>query len=172
MTVKNDYYLYRRKIRSGDLLVWDKGSGGVFTGLILFFIKLFTLSEYVHVGVAWKTAGRLFVIEASLLGVRITPLSKKKSFYHVPMNLTWTKAHDCFLLDKIGHSYSIKDAIKGYFGTITPGEDDRWQCAELATVFYKHVGLDFGKSYTPAKLVKSVLADGYNMVYVTIGNDK
>jgi hypothetical protein len=81
------------------------------------------------------------------------------------MNISWTKAHDCFLLDKIGDSYSVKDAIKGYFG-ILKADDDRWQCAELANVFYRHIGLDFGNAYTPAKLVQSVLDEGYGLVSV------
>jgi hypothetical protein len=162
----NDYYLYRRKIRSGDLLVWSHGSGGLINGIILTTIKLFTLSEYVHVGVAWKTAGRLFVVEATLDGVKISPLSKKGSFFHIPMNLKWTKEYDCLLLSKIGEPYSIHDAITGYLGILKPGSNDAWQCAELVHSFYAHIGLDLGNAHTPTKIVNNTLVKGYMMTKV------
>ena len=165
--MSNDYYLYRRKIKSGDLLAWDSGSGSIFNTITLFIIKVVTLSPYVHVGVAWKTAGRLFVIEAGLDGVKISPLSKKKNFYHIAMDVKWTTAHDCFLLNKVGESYSVSDAIRGALGLLESHYDHKWQCAELATAFYSYLGMDLGDSYTPAKLVDVLLTMGKTLVKVT-----
>ena len=165
--VKNDYYSYRRKIKSGDLLVWNKGAGNLLDTVSLFLIKLFTLSEYVHVGIAWRVAGRLFVIEATMGGVRITPLSKRAEFFHLPMGIKWLKSYDSFLLDKVGNSYSIMSVIKGYLGLYVNTKDAKWQCVELANSFYKYTGIDFNDIFTPAKLVTAILKDGGNIFYVS-----
>jgi hypothetical protein len=162
----NDYYTYSRKIRSGDLLVWNRGGVGGLNTALMTIIKLFTLSEYVHVGIAWKISGRVFVIEANLGGVRIAPLNKRSEFFHVPMMVKWSKTYDSYLLDKVGDSYSIMDAVKGYLGLFVDTEDRNWQCVELAVSFYKHIGLDLGATYTPAKLVNELLNLGHQLIYV------
>ena len=163
---RHDYYTYSRKIKSGDLLIWNKGAGGYINNASLFIIKLFTLSEYVHVGIAWKIASRVFVIEAAMDGVKITPLSKRHEFFHMPMGIKWFKTYDSFLLDKVGDVYSIQDAVRGYLGLFVDTEDRAWQCVELAVSFYKHTGLDLGDVYTPAKLVTQLLDLGRQMTYV------
>lgn len=156
MVKKVDYDMHRSQIRSGDLLVWSKNRSSKFSNFLLFIIKLFTQSTYAHVGVAWKIGNRLFVIEATIPQVRIVPVSKNDEFYHIPINIQWKKDYEIFLLDKIGLSYSVFDAINAFFGKRLE-KDDRWQCAELANEFYRSIGLDFKDAYTPSDLVESVL---------------
>lgn len=150
------YCDYRNKIKSGDLLAWDKGRKGFIAGLLMKIVKLATGSKYCHVGIAWKSGGRLFVIEATPPAVRLTPLSVIKSFYHIPMKIRWLSKYNDYLLDKIGLKYSIKDCIRAYFGKLSP-DNDEYQCAELACEFYKSIGIDLGESYEPGILVKAVI---------------
>lgn len=165
---KPQYTNYRDTIRSGDLLIWSKGTNSFVGNILLFIIRLFTMSEYTHVGIAWKIGNRLFVIEANMPSVRIIPLSSFSKFYHIPMGIEWTNDIESYLLDKIGEPYSIKGAITGYFGSIN-NTDGNWQCAELANMFYKSIGIDYGDAYTPSKLVKAILENGTtHMTYVNM----
>ena len=150
-----DFQDLRNNIQSGDLLIWSSKEKTI-GNLILILIRLFTLSEYSHVGIAWRVGEHLFVIEASMPEVRIVPLYKRRNFYHLPMNLTWSSEHSNRLLNYVGCRYSIVEAVRGYLGQTNP-RDDRWQCAELAVDFYKHAGIDFGLAFTPAKLVEAVI---------------
>ena len=153
---KLKYSEYKKNIKSGDLLVWNKGEESFKSKLVLFIIRLFTLSEYSHVGIAWKVSDRLFIIEATIPRVRIVPLSNQDGFYHIPMKIKWKKAYTDYLLSRVGERYSLREAILGYLGKTTP-DDRHWQCAELANTFYKNVGTDFGDANTPSKLVKAIL---------------
>lgn len=156
MIRKIPYEQHRSQIRSGDLLVWSKNKQSKISNMLLFFIKLFTQSTYAHVGIAWKIGKRLFVIEATIPQVRIIPVSEYDEFYHVPLNIDWKREYEVFLLDKIGLSYSIFDAVNAFLGKCLE-KDDRWQCAELANEFYRSIGIELGDAYTPGDLVEAVL---------------
>lgn len=61
-----------------------------------------------------------------------------------------------FFHDKLGLSYSFRDAFMGYVGMV-PTEDDRWQCAELSLEFLRSRGLVIPDAYTPSRLMRRAL---------------
>lgn len=146
---------HKDKIKSGDLLVWGSSSSNRQSGFFTTLIRLMTMSEYSHVGIAYVETGRPLVFEAVIPYVRLYPLRIDRPFYHIPMNVDWNDESLNFLLSKVGEEYSVFDAIRGYFGK--PAEDNKWQCVELAEAFYKTFGLTFGETYTPSTFVEAVL---------------
>lgn len=166
MTTK--YSEYRSSIKSGDLLVWKVTSNKTISKITSTIIRLFTLSEYTHVGIAWYIGNRLFVIEACSAGIRLLPLSQCTSFYHIPMYVNWKAEYENALLSEIGTSYSYIDAIKGYLKILKPNGNNSWQCAELANYFYKVTGRDYEDNLTPSTLVSAVLNDGHSLTYVNM----
>jgi hypothetical protein len=159
MANDNLYENYRSKIKSGDLLVWGTPpSSSIYSKLTHTFIRLFTLSEYSHVGIAWVVGERLFVIEATFPRVQIFPLSKYDEFYHIPIDFEWREEYLVYLLELVGCKYSLSDCVRGYLGE--PTEDQsRWQCAELAHYFYTKTNiLKLGNCFTPSTLVREILS--------------
>ena len=152
------YAQYRDKIKSGDLLIWSTRKVETLSDFLDIIVRLFTLSEYNHVGLAWDIGGRKFVVEAVPPKVRIFPLSRKGNFYHIPMNINWTYELEEYLLSYVGDSYSIPEAIQSYFSR--PESNQYWQCAELVSDFYIKAGYpDLIKGFTPAKLVNLLITD-------------
>lgn len=151
-----DYSSYRSQIKTGDLLAWSTHRA---KGLHLFtnkLIRLFTMSEYCHVGIAWVIGDRIFIIEAVQPVVRIYPLSNEIPFYHIGMNLSVTDDSINYLLSRVGESYSVWQAIRAYFGK--PKADKQWQCAELVNSFYKRLGISLRNSWTPSTLIDAILS--------------
>ena len=146
------YCSIRENIKSGDLLIWGENKLSPVSNAILHLIRILTLSDYAHVGIAWRMGGRLFVIEATIPEIRISAVSNLEEFYFVNMNVDFNEPLENWLLSKIGLKYSFKDALRACFGK-TCVDDDEWQCAELANHFYKLSGKDFGAAYTPGQLV-------------------
>lgn len=145
----------RPSIKSGDLLVWSDSSIKSIKDFFLQIVRVFTKSEYNHVGIAWVVGDRVFVIEAVIPSVRIYPLSELLPFYHVKTNAPWSDETETFALQQIGDDYSIVQAI---FSLIEkPNLDDNWQCAELVHDILLKDGIDLGNVYTPASLVKSAI---------------
>lgn len=149
------YSTYRQEIQSGDLLAWTSTSKQWPMALAEKIIRLFTLSEYCHVGIAWVIGDRVFVIEAVNPKVRIYPVSNDLPCYHVPMFIPWTDALLSFLLEKVGSEYSVVQAIQAYFGK--PRADKQWQCAELVNTFYQKAGVTLGDAWTPSEVVNAAL---------------
>lgn len=146
------------EIRNGDLLMWSESNDkvGFFSGLLLKLVRLMTMSDYGHVGIALWLNNELFVIEAVSPRIRLMPLKRAKSFYHVPVHIDWKKEYKDWLLDKVGIPYSFADALRAYFGKEVL-YDERMQCVELANEFYKFTGLDFrAERLTPGKFVDAV----------------
>ena len=81
----NHYANIRQHIKSGDLLAWSHRAPwwASLRDCKIALVRLFTRSEYCHVGIAWVLGGRVFVIEAVKPEVRIYPLSKLAPFYWV-----------------------------------------------------------------------------------------
>lgn len=146
---------YKHQIKSGDLLIWsDKKSSGL-EEVVEKIIRFFTMSEYVHVGIAFCETKRPMIFEAVFPSVRLYPLKVNRPFFHIPMDVEWNDALFTFMMDNIGNSYSVLDAIRGYISK--PNPDNQWQCVELASAFYKLAGIDFGEAYTPSTFVDAVL---------------
>lgn len=147
-------------IQSGDLLAWSTKGIKQPIDIICHIVRIFTKSEYDHVGIAWKIGGRLFVIDAVPPTVRIFPLEKKLPFYHIPMNVEWNPKAESLLLSKIGDKYSVWQAFLSYFKK--PNEDNQWQCAELVNDFYKSVGINLEDAFTPTAVVSKALEKTQN----------
>lgn len=157
----------RERIKSGDLLAWTHTGWGSWTAIKMQIVRIFTRSEYSHVGIAWTVAGRVFVLEASTGGVRIYPLSEKPSFWWVSLPELRIGAEE-YALSKVGERYSYWQAITGFLKTLKPGADRSWQCAEYALAVLRENGLNMGEATTPAKLMKALLTDNYDMKWVEV----
>lgn len=120
----------RSKIKTGDILAWTH-RGGWFRSWYDFkinLVRLFTRSEYSHVGIAVVWAGRVMVLESVTGGIRLFPLSKLTPCY-------WIKYRSkLFDLDRamsvFGQPYSEIEAVKGKFGR-TDDTNGKWQCAKF-----------------------------------------
>lgn len=150
-----EYVPYRKHVRSGDLLAWSTSKTASLGDLMVKAIRVFTMSEYNHVGIAWRMGDRLMVIEAVPPEVRIYPLSKLTPFYHVDMDIDWKSEYDDLLLDYVGLEYSTWQALISYFRK--PDVDNKLQCVELALDFYKNAGIELVCDYTPAGIVEACL---------------
>jgi hypothetical protein len=150
---------YESNIKSGDLLIWSKYRGNFVGWAATSIIRLFTVSDYYHTGIAYRLKfGKLASIEATYPKVTLRLLQKRLPFYHIPMPIEeFTPDMREYLFDKLNENYSIWQAIQAYFGK--PTKDNQWICTELCVDFYKQfLDLDLGDAYTPSKLVKNVLA--------------
>ena len=150
------YDVLRDQIRSGDLLAWSQKGIHSLGDIVSHAIRFATESEYQHVGMAWVSGGRIFVIEAYPPEIRVRPLSDLTPFYHVNMNVQWNHEVERFLLDRVGQKYSYLEALRAYFGR--PIKNNQlWECGEFAHDFYATAGIDLGDAYTPAEVVEAAL---------------
>lgn len=158
------YSEVRPTIRSGDLLIWSTREVKSITDFLMQIVRVFTKSEYDHVGVAWVIGERVFVIEAVIPVVRIFPLSSLLPFYYISTNSVWSEETEKFALEQIGQKYSISQAIESFFNK--PNLDDTWHCAELVHAIYNKEGIDLGEVYTPSALVLKAMETFDGMILV------
>jgi hypothetical protein len=140
-----------KDIKSGDLIAWTSNKG-FYNKLI----RLTTLSEYTHVGIAVIENGKLYVVEATRPVVRKVELSSRTPFYHIPMGVIVDTVLTKVLEDFIGKQYSIIQAMLSVFNIYI--NDDKWYCTELCYEFYKKAGIEFDKRLTPTKFVKQAIS--------------
>lgn len=153
--MQHTYEVVRPTIKSGDLLAWTHRKWASIYDMQIQAVRIFTESEFSHVGMAWVVEGRVFVIEAVTPKVRIYPLSKLLPFYLVPLNAPWNKETVEFALAQVGDNYSKWQAIQAFFGV--PNLDELWSCAELVRQTMLHDGIDLGDICTPSKVVNEAL---------------
>lgn len=161
------YEQARPMIRSGDVLAWSHRGIHSWHDLKIWFVRMFTRSEYSHVGTAWVVGNRVFVIEAVMPKVRIYPLSKLGDFYWLQMGAYWRKATETLALSFVGDDYSQVQAMVSPF--ITPPKDDRWECAELVATVARQDSIDLGDVYTPSEVVLAAQKRGAPLTYVEGG---
>jgi hypothetical protein len=154
----------RDQIKSGDLLAWSHRSLRSWRDLKIWFVRLFTRSEYSHVGTAWCVGNRVFVIEAVQPVVRIFPLSKLLGFYWISLQAAWSESAESLALEFVGDAYSQLQAMQAPFGK--PPEDRLWECAELAATVSRADGIELGSIYTPSAVVQAALERGGVLTYV------
>lgn len=147
------YAAARSGIRSGDLLAWSHDRWGSLYDFKVQMVRVFTRSEYCHVGIAWSVSGRLFVLEAVSSGVRIFPLSRLLPFYWLPLKAAWESEVEAWALRQVGEPYSQWQAMLAGLNLLKPGEDTIWQCAEYAAEVTRRAGVDLGTMVTPNALV-------------------
>ena len=161
------YKQARPMIRSGDVLAWSHRGIKSWHDLKIWFVRMFTRSEYSHVGTAWVVGNRVFVIEAVMPKVRIYPLSKLGDFYWLQMGAYWRKATETLALSFVGDDYSQLQAMVSPF--ITPPDDRRWECAELVATVARQDSIDLGAVYTPSEVVLAAQKRGALLTYVEGG---
>lgn len=142
--------LNNRDIRSGDLIAWTK-SNGFFNNII----RLFTLSEYTHVGIAVVEDDGVYVVEAIRPRTAKSRLDVKVPFYHIPMGVDFSTDDYNLLHEYIGKRYSTLQAALSWINVHI--DDDKWYCTELAYDFYSKLGLHFNKKLTPTKFIKQAI---------------
>lgn len=152
-------------MRAGDLLAWTHRKWGSWYDFQVQMVRMFTRSEYSHVGIAWPVGGRLFVLEAVSAGVRIFPLSRCVPFYWMPLEMRWTGDMEKRALEQVGAPYSKIRAVMAYFNLIKIGGGKYWECAEYVI----HV-LQLKRTLaTPTAVVAKALDMGGSLNW--IGND-
>ena len=152
-----NYVDVRDNLKSGDVLAWTHKGIKSWKDFEIFIVRLAQRSEYSHVGMVWKIADRVFILEAVGSGVRIYPLSKELPCFHIATDIEWTPELEEFALSKVGESYSKWEAIKGFLtGKATQG-DGSWQCAEYCKAVLRQAGMEFQGKTTPSGLVNDLL---------------
>lgn len=144
----------RNRITSGDLLAWSHRGWATWADWQIQAIRIFGRTEYTHVGIAWVIAGRVFVIEAVGVGVRLFPLSRAAPFYWLPTGAVWSDAVEQLALERVGDRYSKWDAIRAFFGALRIGADRNWECAELALIILRAASVHLGERAVPSDLVE------------------
>ena len=159
----------RSKIKSGDIIALSHEAWCSLYDLQVQAVRIGTQSEYSHVCVAWVFAGRVFVIEAVSPKVRIMPLSNMLDigFYWIPTNNPMTDEELEFGMSKVGLAgYSKLQAIAAQLDLLLIGEDNLWECAELAICMRKLSGFNLGSKATPAACVKAALSQGLSLNFI------
>lgn len=162
------YDAHRQKIKSGDLLAWSHRAGWFrsWYDFKINLVRLFTRSEYSHVGVAWVFGGRVFVIESVTPLVRIVPLSNLLPCYHVGVTGGWNDQAEFWALSHVGKAqYSQWEAVKAVFGW-NDRKNAFTECAEFAHSVYDCAGLRVECRDTPTDLVLAVQRLGGAMTYL------
>ena len=144
-------------IETGDLLVWDTTGWSSKRDLQLQLVRLFTRSQYTHVGIAYRTKDEVFVVEATPPHVRIFPLRKLLPVYHVDLHLKLNEDQLDYLFKHVGDDYSLLQVAMTIF--MKPMRDRNWHCVELCKDFYEEVlRMDLGDDYTPGGFLRKMLS--------------
>lgn len=163
------YSEIKSKIKSGDIIALSHYKWASWYDFQVQMVRVFTQSEFTHVGLVWEVAGRLFVIEAVEPVVRITPLSHcaEEGFYWAPLNTPISDEELEFALSKVGKAkYSKWQAIKSQFKSLKVGEDDLFECAEFVICARKLSGVNLGDVATPSEVVKAAQESGSPLYFV------
>jgi hypothetical protein len=154
----------RELIRSGDLLAFTHRSWKSWYDIKIQLVRIFTRSEYSHVGLAWVVGGRVFILEAVSPLVRIYPLSVSGDFYLFPMKANWNSAAEEYALSKVGYAYSQVAAVMALFNEVE--EDQTNECAAYVISVFKRLNIDLGKRAIPSSVVQEALNLGASSVFV------
>lgn len=157
----------RQRIRSGDLLAFSHGDWKTWNGIKVNLVRIFTRSTYSHVGVAWVTAGRVFVLEAVKPKVRIYPLSLSGDFYLLPLAAPWSPETEEFALAHIGVDYSERVAMRAFFGPLEHGSVQ--ECAAYAREVLLCDGIDLGRLSRPDTVVQAAQERGAENLFIKNG---
>lgn len=157
------YSEFREQIRSGDLLAWSHRGWSSWYDIKVQAIRVFTQSEYCHVGMALVLGGRVWVIESVTPLVRLVPLSNLLPFYHINLHRFHLWQEDIeHALSYVGNDeylYSQIEAIKAFFETNDP-ENKKLECAEFVKMIWNRAGLVVPGRDVPSDLVRETLGLG------------
>jgi uncharacterized protein YycO len=147
----------RPRIESGHLIAWSHRPWASWYDLQVQAVRVFTRSEYCHVGIAWRAGACLFALEAVRTGVRIFPLYRLQPYYYLTVPAVWTPEVERWALEQVGEPYSRWQAVKAGLGLLKAGEDNIWQCAEYAQAVLARAGVELKGKATPAHLVDEAM---------------
>ena len=150
----------RKLIKDGDLIALTHKRWDSLYDLQVQAVRVFTQSEYCHVGTALHAWDRLFLIESVAPFVRIWPLSNLSDdgFFWVNLDTPMSYAELRFAMSKVGKGrYSKWQAIMAKFRQLAIGADDLWECAEFMITHRRLSGLDLGDVATPDEVVEVAL---------------
>lgn len=162
-----NYSDIRSTIKSGDLLAFSHEGWGSWHDFKVQMVRMFTRSEYSHVGIAWVVGDRVFCIEAVEPCARIYPLSKLGNFYWMPLKAPWKPSTEELALSYVGEEYKSLNAIKAFFKPLPKG--DVSECAALAIQVAWADGIDLGNRATPDAVVEAAQAMGHPLYLVQNG---
>jgi len=160
-----NYAEARPRIRSGDVILLSYNKWSSWYDIQVMAVRLFRMSEYCHVGVAWVIGGRVFILHAIGAGVSITPLSHELPFYWIQRN-EWTPVAEEFALATVGQAYSKWQVILAGLGLLRGGADNDWECGEFANGVLERCGARLGTAYTPDEIARELLTFGYSISLV------
>jgi hypothetical protein len=167
-----NYSEARSQIRSGDLLAWTHRSWGSWYDFKVQMVRAFTRSEFSHVGIAWVSGGRVWVIESVTPLVRIVPLSNLLPCYHVTVAAQWSPECEQFALSFVGNEryrYSQWEAVKALFGC-NDRTNTRLECAEFAHKVLGQARVSLYCDDTPSELVAAAMRErGTVQTYLEVG---
>lgn len=151
----SSYEQRRNEIKTGDILAWSHGGNwNSWKNLQLNLIRMSTMSEYTHVGIAYVMDGRVFIIEAVIPEIRISILSKELPCFLLKTPFEFKDEHKEKLLSKVGLPYSKWEAIKSVFTKDTNGQSV-WECAKLVNQTLKDFDIGFDDMHdTPSNVVR------------------
>jgi hypothetical protein len=155
----------RPNIKSGDLLAWSHRTVRNWHDFKILMVRMFTRSEYSHVGTAWVVGGRVLVIEAVQPKVRIYPLSKLGDFYLLKMGAPWKPETEEKALFHVGDDYSEVVALRAFFDQLPV--DTTSECAALVLTITKADGIDLGRRATPDAVVLAAQKLGAITTYIS-----
>ncbi|MES2262079.1 MAG: hypothetical protein V4724_26460 [Pseudomonadota bacterium] len=165
----NAYSDYRSRIKSGDLIALTHYKWTSWYDLQVQAVRVFTQSEYSHVGIAWEIGGRLFLIESVAPFVRITPMSQlaRDGFYHVPLDVPISDAELEFALAEVGTgAYSKWESVLAKLRRLPIGANHAWSCAEFTIWCRALSGVHLGDVATPSAVVRSAQDQGRPVYFV------
>lgn len=157
------YEELRSNIKSGDVIAWTHKGCKTWSDIKIQIVRMFTRSEYSHVGIAWVVADRVFVIDAVIPKVRIFPLSKELPFFILPCgDKYWSDSIEEILLSHVGEEYSTWQAILAAFNKLKCGKDVTWQCAELVNMVLQsgNIFKENESLSTPTSIVENLQKKG------------
>jgi hypothetical protein len=152
-------------IQPGDIIAFTHEGWNSWNDIQSQIVRIFTRSEYSHVGLAWPIAGRVMIIEAVVPMIRIFPLSKLLPFYWLPLGSPLTPEAEEFALSRVGEEYSKLEAIRGFLGKTR--ENEKWQCAEYVKSVLRVTGCNYPGKDTPSALVFDAINNGSTLTLVT-----
>lgn len=159
------YSEYRDNIRSGDVVAWSHRGIKSFYDLKIWFVRLFTRSEYTHVGIVWRYKSRIFIIESVIPYIRIVPLSNFLPCYVIHMNKDLGATSEEVALKLVGvGKYSQWEAIKAYFSANK--DPDAWQCVEFVKKVLEANNTFIESKDTPSDFILELQKISGNMVYL------
>lgn len=162
------YSELRPTIKSGDVIAWSEGGWTSLHDIQVSLVRMFTRSEYSHIGICYVIGGRVMVVEAVVPLVRIFPLSKLLPFYYIRTpNSWWSEKAEELLLSRVGEKYSKWEAIRSFFTKDTNNEQV-WECSKLVnrTLMEFDSGFD-NLNDTPTASIK-YLMDEHNLSLVYV----